>query len=99
MRISASLSAHELRERLRQGNERFEWEATAPSGTAAPQSIESTIMARQTANIGVREGALVEAALPGWNRRNRRTVRASHGASANASIIREIPEGRDSKFR
>jgi hypothetical protein len=99
MRISASLSAYELRERLRKDDECFDWELLALASQTTPQPIESAIMARQAANVGVREGAFVEAALPGWNRRTRRTVRASHGAGAYAPIIREIPVGRNGKFR
>src|ERR1035437_456213 len=99
MRISAPLSAHKLRERLRQCNERFEWKPLALPGQPGPQSLESALMARQTANIGVREGALVEAALPGWNCRHRSAVRASHRAGTDTPVVRKVPEGRDGKFR
>jgi cytochrome bd-type quinol oxidase subunit 1 len=86
-------------ERLWKDNERFGWELLALPSQSTPQPIESALMACQAANIGVREGALVEAAFPSRNRRNRRTVRASHSASAYAPIIREIPERRDGEFR
>jgi hypothetical protein len=66
MRISAPLSAHELRERLGENDECFEWKLLALPGQPHPQSLESAHMARQAANVSVREGALVEAALPGW---------------------------------
>ena len=65
MRISAPLSAHELRERLGKNDERFERKPQAFPGEASPQSLEPAHMARQATNIGVREGALVEAAFPG----------------------------------
>src|ERR1035441_8336526 len=90
MRISTPLSAHELRERLRKDDECFKWELLALASQATPQPVESAFVTRQSANVGVREGALVKATLPGRNGCNRRAVRASHGAGAYAPIVREI---------
>jgi len=55
MRMLAPLSAHELHERLRQDNGVWSGNRWRLPGQPGPQSLESAFMARQAADVCVRD--------------------------------------------
>jgi hypothetical protein len=68
----------------------LEREPLAPPGQPGPQSLESTLMARQAANVCVREGTLLEAALPGRDSGHGGAVRPLHRSRADATVVRQV---------
>jgi len=76
MRMIPPLSAHELFEGLRQLNQRFGGKALALSFERLPETLESTLVPCDATDVCVREGAFVESALPGRDRRGGRALRS-----------------------
>src|SRR5580692_4776502 len=88
MRILVPPSAHELRQRLRQLDQCLDRKRYAFAREVAPQSLEPSWVARQSAHIGVRESALVEAALPFRNRDSSCAVWETHRAHTDMAVFR-----------
>src|SRR5271165_3147771 len=99
IRILPPLPAYELRQRLRQLDQRLDRKPFTFVREAAPQPLKSCFVAGQTADVGVREGAFVEAAFPVGDRGYCCTLRMAHRAGAQAAVVRDVPEGSDSQFR
>src|ERR1700739_944694 len=97
MRMLPPVSTHELRDRLWQPDQRFEWKRLAFIRQAVPKSIEAAFVAGQAADIGVSKGALIEAPLPVRDRGYCCAVWAAHRAGADAAVVREVPERSDSQ--
>src|SRR6266568_1112323 len=64
MRMLPPVSTQELRQRLGQPDQRFEWKRLAFVRQAGPKAFKPSWVAGQAAHIGVSEGALIEASLP-----------------------------------
>ena len=94
-----SVPARELRECLRQADQGLSWERVTFLCKAIPQALESVLVPGQAADIGVSEGALIEAALPGWDGGHGYAVGTAHRAGADAPVIREVPEGGHCQLR
>src|SRR5579863_4279830 len=99
IRMLPPVSTHELRQRLWQPDQRFDWKRLAFVRQAVPKPIEASFVTGQTADIGMCEGALIEAPFPVRDRGYSCAVWAAHRAGADATVFREVPKRSDRQRR